>query len=91
MARAFNPDINRIWVLRGEAEVEVSLSELQPADVAVLHTGDIIRTNGKVVDGEGVVKQFSLAGMLQAIPKRAGDPVFSYTEVSAGDLHVKYS
>ncbi len=91
MGRAFNPDFSRVWVLRGETEVEVTLSELQPDDISVLRTGDIIRANGEVVEGEGVVKQFSLAGILQAIPKQAGDPVFSYTEVSAGDLHIKYS
>lgn len=90
MGRAFNPDFSKVWVLRGETEVEVTLSELQADDIAVLHTGDIVKTNGEVVGGEGVVKQFSLAGILQAIPKQAGDPVFSYTEVSAGDLHVNY-
>lgn len=91
MGRAFNPDFNRVWVLRGETEVEVTLSELQPDDITVLRTGDFVRTNGEVVEGEGVVRQFSLAGILQAIPKQAGDPVFSYTEVLAGDLHIKYS
>ena len=91
MARAFNPDFSKVWILRGKTELEVTLSELQPDDVAVLRAGDIVKTNGEVVGGEGVVKQFSLAGILQAIPKQAGDPVFSYTEVSAGDLHIKYT
>lgn len=91
MGRAFSPEFSRVWVLRGETEIEVTLSELQPDDIAVLHTGDIIRTNGEVVEGEGVVKQFSLSGLLQAIPKQTGDPVFSYTEVSAGDLYIKYA
>jgi cation transport ATPase len=91
MARAFNPNYTRVWVLRGESELEVTLSELQPDDIVVLHAGDIIRKDGEVVGGEGVVKQFSLAGILQAIPKHIGDSVFSYTEVSAGDLQIKYS
>ena len=91
MARAFNPNYTKVWVLRGDSELEVTLSELQPNDIAVLHAGDIIRKDGEVVGGEGVVKQFSLSGILQAIPKHIGDPVFSYTEVSAGDLQVKYS
>lgn len=91
IARAFNPDFSKAWVLRGDSELEVSLSEVQPDDIAVLHVGDVIRSNGEVVGGEGVVKQFSLAGIIQAIPKQVGDPVFSYTEVSAGDLQVKYS
>ena len=90
MGKAFDPNFRKVWVRRGDAEVEVTLSDLQPDDVAVLHTGDIIRMNGDVVEGEGIVKQCSLTGILQAIPKKAGDPVFSYTEVAAGDLFVKY-
>lgn len=92
LGKAFNPNFSKIWVLRdGNAEIEINESELQSDDVAVLHTGDIIRMNGEVVKGEGIVKQFSLAGFVQAIPKEEGDPVFSYTEVAAGDLFVKYS
>ena len=92
LGKAFNPNFSKIWVLRDDnAEVEINESELQADDIAVLHTGDIVRMNGEVVKGEGIVKQFSLAGYLQAIPKVKGDSVFSYTEVAAGDLFVKYS
>jgi len=92
LGKAFNPNFSKIWVLRdGDAEIEIDESELQADDVAVLHAGDIIRMNGEVVKGKGIVKQFSLAGFIQAIPKEEGDPVFAYTEVAAGDLFVKYT
>ena len=92
LGKAFNPNFSKIWVLRNDnAEVEINESELQADDVAVLHAGDIIRMNGEVVKGKGIVKQFSLAGFIQAIPKEAGDPVFAYTEVAAGDLFIKYA
>lgn len=91
MGKAFNPNFRKVWVLRGDAEVEINLSELQADDIAVLHSGDIIRMNGDIVEGEGIVKQFSLTGILQAVPKQTGDPVFSYTEVAAGDFLVKYT
>jgi len=93
LGKEFNPNFSKIWVLRdgSTVEIEINESELQADDVAVLHTGDIIRMNGEVVKGEGIVKQFSLTGFLQAIPKEEGDPVFSYTEVAAGDIFVKYS
>lgn len=90
MAKVFDPGFHKIWVLRNETEVEIDRSELQADDIAVLHTGDIIRMNGEVVKGEGMVEQFSLTGILQVVPKQKGDPVFSYTEVAAGDLFVKY-
>lgn len=90
IGKAFNPNFSNIWVLRDGAEIEINISDLQDNDIAVLHTGDIVRMNGEVVRGEGIVKQCSLRGIIQAIPKQVGDPVFSYTEVAAGDLFVKY-
>ena len=47
--------------------------------------------NGVIVEGEGMIKQFSLTGALQVIPKQAGDAVFSYTQLVAGDLLIRYS
>lgn len=91
MGKAFDPNLRRAWVLRDDVEVEINLSELQSTDVAVLHEGDIIRMNGVVVEGEGIVKQFALTGAVQVVPKQEGDPVFSYTEVAAGDLYIKYT
>ena len=91
MGKAFDPNLRTAWVLRDEAEIEISLLDIQPTDIAVLHAGDIIRMNGVVVKGEGMVKQFALTGGLQVIPKQEGDPVFSYTELAAGDLFVRYT
>lgn len=91
MGKAFDPGFQKIWVLRNESEVEIDRSELQHDDIAVLHTGDIIRVNGEVVKGEGMVEQFALTGFSQIVPKQKGDPVFTYTVVAAGDLFVKYS
>lgn len=91
MGRAFDPNFRKAWVLRDDVEVEINLSELQSTDISVLHAGDIIRMNGVVIKGEGVAKQFSLAGDLQVIPKQEGDHVFSYTELVAGNLFVRYT
>ena len=91
MGKAIDPGFQKIWILRNEAEVEIDKTELQHDDIAVLHTGDIIRMNGVVVKGEGMVEQFALTGFLQVVPKQKGDPVFTYTVVVAGDLFVKYS
>jgi len=91
MGKAFDPGFQKIWVLRNETEVEIDKSELQHDDIAVLHTGDIIRMHGEVVKGEGMVEQFALTGFLQVVPKQKGDHVFTYTVVAAGDLFVKYS
>lgn len=91
MGKAFDPRFRRIWVLRGDVEVEINISEIQADDVAVLHAGDIIRMNGEIVEGEGFVRQYALTGMMQAIPKQIGDPVFAFTQVATGNLSIKYT
>lgn len=91
MNRALDPSFRRIWVMRDEVEIEINLSELQHDDIAMLQTGDVIRKNGEVMKGEGVVNQYSLAGIIQAIPKHTGDSVFAFTKVAAGDLSIKYT
>jgi len=88
--RAMDPQFNKIWILRNDVEIEISLSKMQPNDVAILHQGDVIRTNGIIIKGEGMIKQYSLTGIIQVIPKKMGDPVFSFTQVAAGDFQVKY-
>jgi len=89
--QALDPQFNKVWVLRGDAEVETTLADVQADDIAVLHTGDIIRMNGVIVDGEGVIEQYTLSGVMQAVPKKSGHRVFAFTKVVAGDLHVKYA
>jgi len=89
--RAFDPQFNKVWVLRGEAEVETTLADLQAEDIAVLHTGDIIRMNGVIVDGEGVIEQYTLTGCMRAVPKKSGQRVFAFTKVVAGDIYVRYA
>lgn len=90
MGKVFDPQFRRIWVLRDNVEVEINVTDLQVDDVAMLHAGDIIRLNGEIVEGEGVVKQYALTGILQAIPKRRGDPVFAFTQVAKGNFSIKY-
>lgn len=91
MSNAFDPNFRKAWVLRDGVEIEVGLSDLQENDIAALHDGDIIRMNGVVVEGKGIVRQIALTGALQVVPKQVGDPVFSYTKLVAGDLFVEYT
>lgn len=90
VSKAFDPKYRNVWVLRDGTEVEINLSQIQSDDIVVLHEGDIVSLNGEVVKGEGMIKQFALTGARQVVPKQVGDPVFSFTEVAAGDLYIKY-
>ncbi len=89
LSRAFNPKFSRVWILRDGAEIETSISELQDGDIIVLHAGDTVAVKGKIVEGEGLIRQFSLRNQIKFVPKQEGDKVFPFTKVETGCLHIQ--
>jgi cation transport ATPase len=77
------------WVLREGVEVEMLVSELQKGDVFVLHSGDLALVEGKIIDGKGVIRQYSLKREMKSIYKGVGDTVFPFTRVEKGCLYVR--
>ncbi len=84
-------DLNfkRVWVLRQGAELETTVGELQDDDIIVIHSGDIITIKGKIIQGDGVVRQFSLRKQIKSVPKTKGDKVFPFTLLESGSLHIQ--
>ena len=89
LKNAINPHLAQVWVLRNGAEIEVPLPELQPGDVVILHPGDTVALSGTVVQGKGLVSQFSLRKYMKQVPKYRGDQVYPFTKVTSGHLHIQ--
>ncbi len=79
----------RVWVMRDGVEIEVIASELEDSDIVVFHQGDVILVAGRVVDGAGMVRQFSLSRNMKLLPRYVGDPVHLFTQVETGRLFVR--
>jgi cation transport ATPase len=90
-AQPFNPRKLPVWVLRDGAEIETTIAGLQQTDIVVLHPGDTIALHGEVIQGHGVVHQFSLRKQIKSLPKQTGDKVFPYTQLASGCLYVQLS
>ncbi|HHC74010.1 MAG TPA: hypothetical protein ENK78_02900 [Thiothrix sp.] len=90
-SQPFNPRLANVWVLRDGVEVEIPLAQVESSDTVVLSTGDLVMLEGKVIEGDGMVKQFSLYKKMKCIPKQVGDKVFPFTQVESGHLHIKPS
>jgi cation transport ATPase len=84
----FNMEQASVCVMREGVEVEIYLSELQKGDIFILHTGDIVLAEGKVLEGEALVDQYSLQRKMKTIHKEVGDWVFSFTQIKEGSLHI---
>lgn len=87
-SRPFNPKFARVWVLRDEVEIEIAIADLQPNDIIVFQEGETIVVQGKVVEGEGTVQQFSLHKKIKNVPKQVGDKVFPFTQLKSGCLYI---
>ena len=78
----------RIWVVRDDIELEISVKELQAGDVVVGRAGETILVEGKVVKGKASVQQFSLQRKMKNIDKVVGDKVYPFTVIENGTLHI---
>jgi len=84
-----NPQQKPVWVLREGTEVEVKVSELMDGDIVVLRAGEVIALEGKVLEGEGCVRQFGLNKKMHLLAKQVGDRVYPLTQLDSGVLKVK--
>lgn len=77
-----------VWVLRDGAEIEINVSMLQKDDIVVLHQGDMIIIEGVVVEGQGLVRQFSLEKVMKQVPKMPGEKVYPFTLLDSGSIRI---
>ena len=89
LSHSVNPNFKRVWVLREGAELETTVSKLQSDDIIVIHQGDMIAVKGKIIQGDGVVHQFSLRKQMKSVPKTTGDKVFPFTLLKSGSLQIQ--
>lgn len=89
LTKPFNPRFAKVWTLRDGAEIETAVSDLQEGDIIVLHAGETVMVEGKIVEGTGVIRQFSLRKQMKLLHKHTNDKVFPFTQLEAGCLHVQ--
>ncbi len=89
LSHSTNQNFKQVWVLREGVELETTIGELQSDDIIVIHAGDMIAVKGKIVQGDGIVSQFSLQKQMKFVPKTIGDKVFPFTLLKSGTLHIQ--
>ena len=76
------------YILREGVEVGMAVDDVQPGDTVVLHTGEKIAVDGRVVRGGALVDEASITGMSEPVAKQSGDQVFAGTFVRQGVIYV---
>ncbi len=76
-------------VVRGDAEVAVSVEEIRPGDIVRVRTGGMVSVDGVVVQGAAAVDQSSITGESIPVEKMPGHRVFAGTLNRAGTLDIR--
>jgi heavy metal translocating P-type ATPase len=76
-------------VLKDGIEMTVSLDRIEPGEIVLVHTGEVIPVDGVVANGMAVVDQHALTGESVPVEKEPGDKVYASTFVTAGRIHVE--
>ena len=67
LAQTMSLNVDKVWKETDAGSVLVPVADVQVGDRIVIHTGNVIPLDGKVVSGEAMVNQASITGELQAV------------------------
>ena len=80
-------DTARIW--RNGQEEEVAISSLQIGNKVIVKPGELVPTDGLIVEGFSMLNQASITGESMPVEKAIGDEVFAGTINGNGALRLK--
>lgn len=89
LAQSLALRVDKVWVKKDGAEVEIPFSELRAGDLLIVRAGSIIPADGTVAEGEAVVNQSSMTGEPLGIIRRAGASVYAGTAVEEGEITIE--
>ena len=86
LARSLSLNIDKVWLVTDDTEVQVSAAQIKEDDRIRVHMGAVIPFDGIVMEGEALVNQASLTGESLPVRKAAESPVYAGTVVEEGEI-----
>lgn len=86
LARSLSINIDKVWLVTDDTEVQVSVAQIKEGDRIRVHMGAVIPFDGIVMEGEALVNQASLTGESLPVRKAAESPVYAGTVVEEGEI-----
>ncbi len=84
-------DIQKVFVLYDDVEVEIELDDLGLDDIVVCRSGDKIPIDGTIVEGSCEINEALINGRSESAFKVLNDEVFAGTLVERGRISIKVS
>lgn len=88
LARSMSLNVSKVWMVQDGQEVLMPTSKVQIGDEIVVHMGNVIPFDGKVVKGEAMVNQSSLTGESVPVRKTVDGVAYAGTVVEEGELTI---
>ena len=89
LLNAFGKQPRYVWLYRDGAEVQIAMDRLEPLDVIVVNTGEVVPVDGIIAQGMALIDQHALTGESTPAEKGVGDRVFAATLMVAGKILVQ--
>ena len=89
LARSLSLNIDKVWLVTDDTEVQVSAAQIKEGDRIRVHMGAVIPFDGIVMEGEALVNQASLTGESVSVRRTAGNVVYAGTVVEEGSLIIE--
>ena len=86
LARSLSLNIDKVWLVTDDTEVQVPVAQIKEGDRIRVHMGAVIPFDGIVMEGEALVNQASLTGESLPVRKAAESPVYAGTVVEEGEI-----
>lgn len=85
----FDRQIRSVWMMVDGVEVETPIEKVQAGDQIILHAGQIIPMDGRILAGYASIDQHILTGEAQPAEKGPGERVLAATLVRSGRITIE--
>ena len=90
LAKSMSLQVDRVWLLAEDGtQVLAPLTQVQPGDRVVVHTGHVLPLDGILDQGDVMLNQASLTGESVPVAKRPGSAVYAGSVVEEGSCIVR--
>jgi manganese/zinc-transporting P-type ATPase C len=77
-----------VWIVRGDVEVSIDVSHVQPGDVVAVREGRRIGVDGQIIRGAGTISEAPITGESMPVRRVTGDSVYAGTVLLAGKIEI---
>ena len=89
LAGAMSLHVDKVWIRTADGREElVGIDQVQPGDVVLVRSGNVIPLDGEVQSGDAMVNQASFTGEPLSVHKTVGSYLYAGSVVEEGELAI---